>query len=149
MKTMRCDPFGGLEDLSNRRNALPGRSDLASCAPNEALDISDWSPPVDIAEMHDEYVVKVECPSAERGDFKVVIEQGHLRISGQLKQATVNEGEKPPRAQPWHGSFLRIFALPDNVDDTTVTAEFEEGVLRVHLRKSDISRHRTMDIKVS
>jgi HSP20 family protein len=42
-----------------------------------------------------------------------------------------------------------IVETSDNVDQTKVMAEFKEGVLNVHLPKSEQSKARPVDVKIA
>jgi HSP20 family protein len=56
---------------------------------------------------------------------------------------------RPPQtAQRSYGSFPRSFGLPDGVEAANVGAEFKDGILLVHLPKTDKSKPQTVDVKV-
>jgi HSP20 family protein len=44
---------------------------------------------------------------------------------------------------------LPTFALPDSADSSKVNAEFKDGVLKVRLPKSEKSKPKTIDVKVT
>jgi HSP20 family protein len=44
---------------------------------------------------------------------------------------------------------VRTFALPDNVDQAKVKAEFKDGLLNVHLPKSEKGQPRAVDVKIA
>jgi hypothetical protein len=48
---------------------------------------------------------------------------------------------------PWE--FLRSFALPEAADGSKVTADFKDGVLKVHLPKSEKAKPKTVEVKVA
>ena len=51
--------------------------------------------------------------------------------------------------QRYYGSFLRTFTVPDNVDETKVRAEFKDGILNIHLPKSEKAKPKAIDVKVA
>ena len=48
-----------------------------------------------------------------------------------------------------YGSFARSFALPENGDATKVNAEFKDGILKVHVAKSEAARPKQIEVKAS
>jgi HSP20 family protein len=48
-----------------------------------------------------------------------------------------------------YGTFVRNFTVPDYVDDNRLTAEFKNGLLTVHLPKSEKAKPKSIEVKVS
>jgi hypothetical protein len=57
-------------------------------------------------------------------------------------------GKKYHRVERAYGSFIRSFTIPEDGDASNVSAEFKEGVLRVHLAKSEQAKPKTIEVKV-
>ena len=55
----------------------------------------DWSPPTDIKETSDEYIIEMEIPGMEESDIKVSINENQLTIVGEIKKTTHVETSKP------------------------------------------------------
>ena len=96
-----------------------------------------------------EYLIKAELPEIKKEDVKVTVENGLLTISGQRKLEKEEKGRKYHRVERSYGSFVRSFTLPDNADGNKVNAEFKEGVLKVHVGKSENARPKQIEVKVS
>jgi HSP20 family protein len=145
-----------LEEMGDRLNRVfaglgrpaPGRT-VAGEAGREALTVPEWAPVVDITETDDEYLIKAEIPEVKREDVKVSVENGVLTMQGERKQEKEEKGKKFHRVERYYGSFLRTFTVPDNVDDTKVRAEFKDGVLNVHLPKTEKAKPKAIDVKVA
>ena len=108
---------------------------------NENLDFGgmmQWRPSVDITEEDKEFLVKVEIPEVKKKDLKVEVENGMLSISGERKEES--KDKKRHRTERFYGSFERSFALPDNVREDGVSADMKDGMLYVHLAKSESQR---------
>lgn len=101
----------------------------------EAITPSEWTPHVDITEDDHEFLVKAELPDMKRDDVKVSIEDGTLMISGERKHEKEEKHKKYHRIECEYGSFTRSFTLPAGVSGDKVSADFKDGVLRVHLPK--------------
>ena len=149
MSLARWNPFRELEEVNQRLNRVFGR-DLSSLSDGKSpMTTFDWAPSVDIAETETEFQVKAELPDVKKEDVKVSVDGGVLRIEGERKQEKEEKSKKWHRVERSYGSFLRTFALPENIEDTKVVAEFKNGVLDVHLPKSPKSKPTSVQIKVN
>ena len=50
--------------------------------------------------------------------------------------------------EPYLGSFMRSFVLPENVSADKVTAEFKDGLLLVHLPKTETAKPKAVQVAV-
>ena len=143
----RWNPFREMENLHDRLSTLlrPHRGDGS----DESLTASEWTPLVDIVEDDQEYVIKAELPEMKRDDIKVTVENGHLSISGERKFEKEEKGKKYHRVECSYGKFIRSFELPDNADPERVNAEFKEGMLRVHVAKSETAQPKHIQVNVA
>lgn len=95
-------------------------------------------PPTEIFEAKDELVITIELPGMTKKDVDISIDEGVLTIKGE-KVEVRKEGDEDRKYHLWertYGSFTRSFTLPNTVDLTKITAEFENGVLLVKLPKT-------------
>jgi HSP20 family protein len=145
----RWDPFRELEEVSERLNRLFGRTKFLRENGKERLTVADWVPTVDIAETDTEYQIMAELPEVKKEDVKVTVENGVLTIQGERRQEKEEKGKRYHRVERSYGSFIRSFALPDHVDDTKVKAEYKDGVLHLHLPKSERAKPKAIEVKVS
>ena len=97
-----------------------------------------WSPPTDVYEIEDGYVVKVEIAGMREDNFEVAIENNILMISG-------NRPDFPER-HAYHqmeiqfGKFEISVGLPAPVDMENARAQYEDGFLTINLPKIHIKR---------
>jgi HSP20 family protein len=84
----------------------------------------------------------------KKEDVKVTVENGVLTITGERKFEK-EEDKKYHRIERSYGNFLRSFTLPDAADSSKVTAEFKDGVLKVHLPKSEKAKPKAVEVKVA
>ena len=150
MSVVRWDPFRELEERSDRLNRVFARPGAARAADDKgALLTFDWAPSVDIAETAEAFEIKAELPDVRKDDVRVTVEDGQLRISGERKQEKEEKGKKFHRVERSYGSFMRSFSLPENVDDSKLSAEYKDGVLNVRLPKTEKAKPRAIAVKVS
>lgn len=153
---MRWEPFKGqwnpwkdLEDLEKRLSTIWGRPPVKSEGGKEAMTVAEWSPLVDISEDDKEYLVKAELPEVKKEDVKLTVEDNVLSITGERKYEKEEKGKKYHRVERAYGSFMRSFTLPEDADGSKVSAEYKDGVLRVHLPKSERAKPKSIEVKVS
>ena len=72
-----------------------------------------------------------------------------LAISGERKYEKEEKDKKYHRMERAYGSFLRSFTLPEDADGSKVAAEYKDGILTVHLPKSEKAKPKSIDVKVS
>lgn len=145
---MRWDPFRELEEMSDRLNRMFARPATRTNG-KETILVADWTPTVDISETDGEYQIKAEIPDVKKEDVKVTLEDGVLTIQGERKQEKEEKGKKYHRVERSYGSFVRSFSLPDLIDDEKVKAEFKDGVLNLHLPKSEKAKPKAIEVKVA
>jgi len=148
MSVARWDPFRELEDMSDRLNRVFGRSQARSDSGRERMTVSEWTPTVDISETEREYVIKMELPEVKREDVKVTVEDGVLTIQGERRLEQEERGKKYHRVERSYGAFVRSFTVPDKVDEGKVSAEFRDGMLNLHLPKSEKAKPKAIEVKV-
>lgn len=147
MALVRWDPFRELEDMTVRLNRMFARPSLKETG-KEALTVADWMPTVDISETDGEYLIKAELPEVKKDDVKVTVENGVLTIQGERRQEKEEKGKKYHRVERSYGTFVRSFTLPESVDEGAVKAEYKDGVLNLHLPKTEKVKPKSIDVKV-
>ncbi len=115
----------------------------------EPIAVAEWAPLVDISEDDREYRIKAELPDVKKEDVKVTAEEGTLTIMGERKFEKEEKGKKYHRVERAYGSFGRSFSLPDDASPGKVTAEFKDGVLSVHLAKTQKAKPQQIEVKVA
>ena len=150
MALVSWDPRREFEEMNKRIARAYERQALGQPAEGgkEALTVPDWAPVVDIAETPEEFWIKAELPEVKKEDVKVIVENGVLRIEGERRQEKEEKTKKFHRIERVYGSFLRTFVVPDNIDEANVSAEFKDGVLNVHLPKTEKATHKAIAVKV-
>ncbi|MET0254026.1 MAG: Hsp20/alpha crystallin family protein [Terrimicrobiaceae bacterium] len=143
----KWNPFRELEEIQNRLGSLFGRTPVRGLG-EEAITVSEWTPLVDITEDDKEYLIKAELPEVKKEDVKVTVENGTLTITGERKFEKEEKGKKYHRIERAYGSFMRSFTLPEGAAGDKVSADFKDGVLKVHLPKSAEAKPKSIDVKV-
>jgi HSP20 family protein len=147
---LRSNPLRELEEINERFNRFFGRQTTGSTEGNETMTVADWVPTVDIAEDDKEYLIKVEIPEVDKKDVKVTIQDGVLMIQGERKkESREDKGKRFHRLERVYGTFQRSFTLPEDVADDKINAEFKDGMLYIHLPKTEKPKPKQVEVKVA
>ena len=134
-----------LEDVQNRLSKFFGRRTNG----NDDMTMADWTPLADITEDDKEYVIKAELPDVKKEDVKVTVENGVLTIAGERKFEREEKKKKYHRVERAFGTFVRSFSLPDVAEASKVKAEFKNGMLTVHVPKSEKAKPKQVEVNVA
>lgn len=146
----RFSSWKELEEMEKRLSTIFGRSSATgSGEKKEAMAVAEWSPLVDISEDEKEYVVKAEIPEMKKEDIKINVHDDVMSISGERKYEKEEKGKKYHRVERAYGSFMRSFTLPEDADGSKVSAEYKDGVLKVHLPKSEKAKPKAIEVKIA
>lgn len=103
-----------------------------------------WSPPADIEETDDAYVVEVELPGVSRKDLALELTGRRLRLHGEVKE---RERTGFLRWQTRRvGRFDYTLTLPSAIDGDRIKADLANGVLTVRVPKAEDERPRRIEI---
>jgi HSP20 family protein len=146
----RWSPWKELEEMEKRLSTIFGRPPIPTDGEKkEAISVTEWSPLVDITEDDKEYVVKAEIPEMKKEDIKINVHDDVLTVSGERKYEKEEKGKKFHRVERAYGSFMRSFTLPEDADGSKVSAEYKDGMLKVHLPKCEQAKKKAIEVKVS
>ena len=145
----RWNPISEFEDLLDRYNRQFGLT--RSNGDREGKDLlrrSDWAPAVDIKETREAFLIEAELPGMSKDDVKVTVHDGVLSVQGERRKVEETSDEKQHRVERLDGSFQRRFTLPDNVDESSIQARFNDGVLSLSLKKVEPAQPRAIEVEV-
>lgn len=106
-----------------------------------------WMPAVDIRETAEEVIVEAELPGVKKEDIDIRIEDNTLFLRGERREEREERQGEFFRTERTFGSFQRAFTLPGMVDSQKVRAVFRNGILSLHLPKSEQAKARQITIK--
>ncbi|WP_196137557.1 Hsp20/alpha crystallin family protein [Aliikangiella sp. G2MR2-5] len=128
MSLVRWNPFREFDDF------FTPKSRMLNFSHDNGFE-TNWKPLVDVTEDANEYLIKAELPEVKKENIKVATANGYLTISGDRKFE--KEDKKLHTMERFYGSFERSFNLPDDVREDDIKAEFKDGLLILHLRKTE------------
>jgi HSP20 family protein len=132
----RWDPLREFHDRLDQLVAAQGANDGTPVA---------WTPPVDIVEAEDAWIIEAELPGVDRKDITIEVRDNELSITGEIKERT-REGILRRRTRRV-GEFDFHVMLPGHVNATDISAEMHDGVLTVRVPKPDTARAQRIEVK--
>jgi HSP20 family protein len=101
-------------------------------------DAPGWTPPVDLYETANEFVLTAELPGLSRDQIEIHVEEYRIVVRG--ARTSVPGGDIPceqfHRVERGHGRFSRAFALSEPIEVASVSADLKEGVLTITIPKT-------------
>ena len=116
----------------------------AVAAPERTRDIT-YTPRFDIGETEDELVLYGDLPGVSPQDLEIHFENKELTIHG--KVAPRHSELECVYGEYGIGDFYRTFAIGESVAAEKISAELKNGVLIVHLPKTDAVKPRKIAVK--
>src|SRR5256712_332825 len=149
-KLITWNPLREMDEATQNRfnRFLGGFPNRMGSGEIHSLAVADWSPEVDISEDDHGYLLKADLPEMKKDDVRVTVEDGVLSVSGERKTEKEDHRKKFHRIERSFGTFRRSFTLPEDADSTKVTAEFRDGVLKVHLPTTPVAKSKAIQVKL-
>ena len=122
------------------RNMMSKRfSDIMDEFFNDAVSTrrDSFVPSIDVSETEDKFLITAELPGMNKEDININLENNRLSISGERTFKHQEEGKTFHRVETKYGSFERSFQLPDNVDQESISASYDNGLLEISIQKSE------------
>lgn len=143
MNALMRPRFGMMDDFRKEVDQLMSRFLNGSDEPG----MTGWTPRANVAETEEGYDVSFDLPGLKPEDFNVELRHGDLWISGQRSHEHEESGKTWHRVERHFGQFRRVIRLGDDVNPEEVNAEYKDGVLRVHIPKSETAKSRKIEVK--
>ncbi len=134
MAVTRWDPFKELLTLQDRLDKM--YRDMEKTRKEEFVS-SEWTPPVDIFEVGNTFILKLEVPEVIKETIDIKIHENELTIKGERKLEAGVEPDNYYRMERGYGVFARSFTLTKSIDASNIKAVLKDGILRVELPKKE------------
>jgi len=135
---IRRDPWMTIPTLQQSINRL--FDDMLPVSERQDTVFFNWQPSVDTLEKDQAIEIRAELPGVKKDDISIDVRNNVLTLSGERSyDEDVNE-ENFYRRERFYGKFQRSFTLPDNVNTDNIEAQFDEGVLKITVPKTEESQ---------
>ena len=139
----RWDPFRELADMRNMMDRMLERS----FAVPQAGWQQTWDLPLDVIENENEYVVKASIPGVNPDDLDITFNDRILTIKGESKGEEEKKEQRYHLRERWSGNFTRSISLPSRVKTDEIRANCENGILTLHLPKTEEVKPKRISVK--
>lgn len=103
---------------------------------------------IDVKESDSAYTVQAEVPGVPKEDIHVSIDGGVVTLRAEVKQHdSQTEGEKTLRSERYYGAVSRSFQLPQDIDQASAKARYDNGVLTLTLPKKQAGAAQKLTIE--
>jgi HSP20 family protein len=103
-----------------------------------------FAPRVDICETEKELTLYADLPGVRPEDVELRYEQGELTLQGRVHPRNV--GKQFLQQEYQIGDFYRAFSIHETIDANRIAAECKNGLLTVHLPKTEAARPRQINV---
>ncbi|MGD0915780.1 MAG: Hsp20/alpha crystallin family protein [Thermodesulfobacteriota bacterium] len=135
MVHIKWEPFRDLMVMQDRMTRL--FDETLTRIWKEEVPRGGWSPPVDILEIENEVVLKVDLPEMVQSEIDIKVEENTLIIQGERKFLKETPDTNYLQIERPYGTFHRHFTIPRTIDLGKIKASYKDGVLRVVLPKKE------------
>jgi HSP20 family protein len=136
--------------------------------------LQQWAPSVDVSESDKEWCIEAELPGVKKDDIDVQVRDQYLILRARLNadqepqgkgeaQGSPQQGDhqkkngqhEQPQQRQYHqrerrwGYFERVLSLPDNADEEKIACDFDNGVLTVHVPKTEPAQQQGRRVPIS
>jgi HSP20 family protein len=146
MSLIRYQPWGLMRSLQDDIDRL---FESRLSADDTVASTSSWTPPVDIREQDECFVIHADIPGVSPENIEVTMEDGVLTISGSREAQSRTDKEGYRRVERVAGRFFRRFTLPDTANSEAITAKSHNGVLEVIIPKQAKVMPRKINVQVN
>ena len=143
MNTFLQPRFGMMEDFRREFDQVVSRFFNGA----DEQGVAFWTPRTDLAETESGYDVSLDLPGLKPDEFDVELRHGDLWITGRRHDEHEESGKTWHRVERHNGQFRRVIRLGDDVNPEGVNAEYKDGVLRIHVPKSEAAKSRKIEVK--
>ena len=138
---VRWQPWTELASMQNDISRL-----MNGLLEGNGKSVQSWVPAVDVWETETELVYAFDLPGIPEADISVEVEEGSLTVTAERKQTSEHSSDRFYRFERRHGTFTRTIGLPQGVSEDAIKADYENGVLEIHVAKPEQAKPRRIQV---
>ena len=138
---VRWEPFRELASLQSEMSRV-----MNGLVEGNGRADQSWIPVADVWETEDEVVYAFDLPGIPEDAINVELDDGALTVTAEREREEKVESGRYYRFERRFGTFSRTIGLPQGVTDADVKADYEHGVLNVHVKKPEQPKPRKIQV---
>lgn len=147
MAIVRFNPWSDISTLQRQIDRL--FDDVASPLTWNDSESFTTLPRAELQETDEAIALHLEVPGINVDDLDIEVTEDTVSVKGERKSETQSEENGVTRSEFRYGSFHRIIPLPARVQNTQVTAEYKNGILHLHLPKTDAEKNKVVKVSLN
>ena len=105
-------------------------------------------PPIDMTETDTEFVLKAELPGIDPKNIDINVTADRIEIRGEVKDEWEQKDTGCCIMERYRGNFERVIGLPTEVDQDGVKANYQDGILKITLPKTEPSKPKAKKVEI-
>jgi HSP20 family protein len=90
-----------------------------------------------VIELDDQFELEIAAPGYQKEDFSIAVEDNQLVISAKIEHLEDKKEANYRQRQFEVSSFSRTFKLDEKINQELISANFENGILKITLPKKE------------
>ncbi|MGK7906770.1 MAG: Hsp20/alpha crystallin family protein [Synechococcus sp.] len=107
-----------------------------------------FMPSAELEETDTSYILKLEVPGIDPKDIDIEVTKDTVSISGERKSERRAEEGGITRTEFHYGHFRRVIPLLGNIDNQSVAADYQDGILSLTLPKIESEARKSVKVSV-
>src|SRR4051812_49121782 len=132
------DPYGEMNRLLDE--LMGGTAGPARSGGRQQGVATEWAPAIDALTKDSDLVIRAELPGVKQEDVDISLHDNVLTISGERRTEQDEERGGYHVRERRYGSPRRSVALPEGIDESKISARYEDGVLEVRVQGGAVAQ---------
>ena len=146
MAVVRWEPFRELAALQSEMSRWMNQMAGGTPGTGNGQSTSAWLPALDVWETDDELVLSFDLPGIPEDKISVELDDNVLTVSGERERRNEESGDRFYRYERRFGTFSRSVTLPQGVNEDSIKADYNAGVLEVRVPKPEEPKPRRIPL---
>lgn len=138
---VRWEPFRELGTLQSELSRL-----MNGMLEGNGRTAQTWVPALDVWETPTEVVYAFDLPGIPEDRIGIEVKDDNLTVSAEREKVDETSENGFYRFERRYGTFARAVGLPQGVDQETISARYENGVLEVRVPKPEEQKPKKIEL---
>ena len=145
MALIRLEPFPEADSIQREMNRL-----FDSLSPtSQSENGKTYIPPAEIRETAEAFHLKLEVPGMDAKDIDIQATVDSVSVSGERKSVSRTDAPNKKRSEFRYGAFHRVIPLPIRIQNTQISAKYQDGILYLNLPKAESEKTKVVKVNAS